>query len=87
MPTPILIVLDTNVLVSGLLKRNSPPEKVLDMILAGKVRVAMDERVYDEYTRALARPRLRIPPNQAPTSWHSGAVTRRIYRPGDLFVM
>ncbi len=65
MPTPILIVLDTNVLVSGLLKRNSPPGKVLDMILAGMVQVAMDERIYDEYTRVLARPRLRIPPNQA----------------------
>ena len=34
---PLLIVLDTNALVSALLKRASKPGQILDLVLAGKV--------------------------------------------------
>lgn len=59
--TPPLIVLDTNVLVSGLLKRNSPPGQVLDLILSGAIWLALDARIIDEYSRVLKRPSLKIP--------------------------
>ncbi len=65
MPTPLLIILDTNVLVSGLLKRNSIPGQVLDLILGRKVRVAIEPSILDEYARVLERPRLGISPEQA----------------------
>jgi predicted nucleic acid-binding protein len=39
----MLIVLDTNVLVSSLLKRNSNPAIILNAVLEGKIRLAIDE--------------------------------------------
>jgi hypothetical protein len=42
--TPMLVIIDTNVLVSALLKRSSKPGQVLDLALAGKFRVALDFR-------------------------------------------
>jgi putative PIN family toxin of toxin-antitoxin system len=56
----MLIVLDTNVLVSGLLKANSKPAKVLDLVIAGKIQVAVDQRILNEYRQVLARPKLKI---------------------------
>jgi len=59
------IVLDTNVLVSGLLKRASSSGRILDYILSGAVTPVLESRLVDEYQRVLARPRLKIPPKQA----------------------
>ena len=61
----MLIVLDTNVLVSSLLKRNSNPAIILNAVLEGKIRLAIDERIFEEYTQVLHRSRLNIPPAQA----------------------
>jgi uncharacterized protein len=61
----MLIVLDTNVLVSSLLKRNSNPAIILNAVLEGKIRLAIDERIFEEYTQVLHRPRLNILPAQA----------------------
>ncbi|HSM24027.1 MAG TPA: putative toxin-antitoxin system toxin component, PIN family [Anaerolineaceae bacterium] len=55
------VILDTNVLVSGLLKRNSKPEKIVDAILMGKIQLIIDERVFSEYHDVLHRPKLNIP--------------------------
>ncbi|MCJ7530150.1 MAG: PIN domain-containing protein [Anaerolineales bacterium] len=41
----MLIVLDTNILVSALLKRDSYPGRVLDLITSNKVQVALDSRI------------------------------------------
>jgi predicted nucleic acid-binding protein len=48
MKPPVLIVLDTNVLVSALLKRNSPPGLILDLILSGEIQLALDRRIFHE---------------------------------------
>lgn len=56
----LLIVLDTNVLVSALLKRASKPAQVLDLVLAGRVRLAFDTRILHEYQNVCARPKLHI---------------------------
>jgi putative PIN family toxin of toxin-antitoxin system len=55
------VILDTNILVSGLLKRNSKPEKIVDAILIGKLQLIIDDRVFREYYEVLHRPKLNIP--------------------------
>ena len=49
------IVLDTNVLVSGLLSPQGAPATVLRSVVAGSVSVCFDERILSEYRRVLAR--------------------------------
>lgn len=56
----IRIVLDTNVLVSGLLSEQGAPGQVLDLILAGELAVLHDPRILREYREVVARPELRI---------------------------
>ena len=50
------IVVDTNVIVSALLKAGSVPERALEAILAMST-VLIDERVIAEYTAVLDRPK------------------------------
>jgi putative PIN family toxin of toxin-antitoxin system len=61
----VKVVIDTNVLVSGLLKRGTPPAEVLQDLLDGELVALYDERIIEEYREVLARPRLKIPPEQA----------------------
>ncbi|GIV63965.1 MAG: PIN domain-containing protein [Bellilinea sp.] len=51
------IVLDTNVLVSALLHPFGSPGRVLDLILAGSVRIVYDDRILLEYREVLLRPK------------------------------
>jgi putative PIN family toxin of toxin-antitoxin system len=51
----VSIVLDTNVLVSGLLRAAGPPGRILDLVASGVVRVALDERIFAEYCDVLSR--------------------------------
>ena len=57
--TPIW-VLDTNVLVSGLLSPSGPPGRLVDVLLGRRLRLALDDRVEMEYREVLARPKLGI---------------------------
>jgi putative PIN family toxin of toxin-antitoxin system len=50
------IVLDTNVLVSGLHNPNGAPGRIVDLILAGRIRVLFDDRILTEYLEVLSRP-------------------------------
>lgn len=59
------IVLDTNVLVSGLLNRRGPPGQIVDLILVERVNLIVDDRILTEYANVLARPRLMISPAEA----------------------
>lgn len=54
------IVLDTNVLVSGLLQPLGNPAQVLSLALAGAIQVCYDERILTEYAEVLARPRFKL---------------------------
>lgn len=49
-------VLDTKVLVSGLLSANGPPGRLLDAILSRRLQIAFDDRILQEYREVLARP-------------------------------
>jgi putative PIN family toxin of toxin-antitoxin system len=56
----IRIVLDTNVVVSGLLSPHGPPGLVLDLVIEGSLEVAYTPRIVAEYREVLARPRLAL---------------------------
>jgi putative PIN family toxin of toxin-antitoxin system len=49
------VVLDTNVLVSALLNSFGAPGRVLDLVLAGELTVAHDDRVLAEWRQVLRR--------------------------------
>ena len=59
------IVLDTNVLVSGLHNPDGTPGRIIDLILGGRVQLLYDDRILGEYLDVLARPQLTIDPSQA----------------------
>ena len=49
------VVLDTNVLVSGLLNSFGAPGRVLDLVLVGELIVAFDDRLLIEWREVLRR--------------------------------
>jgi len=52
----MIIVLDTNVLVSGLINPFGPPARVVDLVVSSTLQVAYDDRIIDEYSEVLSRP-------------------------------
>ena len=57
------LVLDTNVLVSGLLSPFGPPGEIVRMVSAGVIRLCLDARLLAEYEQVLLRPRFGLDPN------------------------
>jgi putative PIN family toxin of toxin-antitoxin system len=55
-------VIDTNVIVSGLLNPHGPPARVLDAVLKGRLKLVYDARILAEYRNVLSRPRLKLTP-------------------------
>ena len=55
-------MLDTNVLVSGLLSSAGPPGRLLDAVLGRRLVLALDDRMEDEYVRVLRRPKFSFDP-------------------------
>ncbi len=51
------VVLDTNVLVSGLLSENGPPGQILDLLLSSQLILVFDNPILSEYMEVLARPK------------------------------
>jgi putative PIN family toxin of toxin-antitoxin system len=51
------IVLDTNVLVSGLLSPFGPPGEIVRLVSSGLMSLCLDARIVAEYHDVLARPR------------------------------
>jgi uncharacterized protein len=50
-------VLDTNIMVSGLLSPYGPPGRLVDALLGRRLNIAYDDRILFEYRTALMRPR------------------------------
>lgn len=59
------VVLDTNVLVSGLMTPDGTCGRVVDLFIGGSIEVCVDDRILSEYTDVLQRPELRIEPRDA----------------------
>jgi putative PIN family toxin of toxin-antitoxin system len=55
-------VIDTNVVVSGLLSAEGPCAGVIDAVMEGRVRLVHDARILAEYRDVLCRPRLKLSP-------------------------
>jgi len=51
------VVLDTNVIVSGLLSPYSAPGEIVRMVASGTLELAYDARILLEYTEVLLRPK------------------------------
>jgi uncharacterized protein len=58
------LVLDTNILVSGLLYSQGNPAQVLSLALAGTVQVCHDSRILAEYAEVLSRPPFKFDPQR-----------------------
>lgn len=56
------IVLDTNVLISGLLSPNGIPAQILNLIQNKKVLLLIDTRIFSEYAEVLRRPKFKFKP-------------------------
>ena len=59
------VVLDTNIIVSALLSGKGNPGKILDLFLAGEMKLFYCDEILEEYANVLYRPHLRIPVNEA----------------------
>ena len=55
-------MIDTNVVVSGLLNPHGASARVLDAVLDGRVKLVYDARILAEYRDVLHRPRLKLAP-------------------------
>ncbi|MEW6171729.1 MAG: putative toxin-antitoxin system toxin component, PIN family [Bacillota bacterium] len=55
----MIVVLDTNVVISGILIPGSPPGKVIDLWADGALTVAVSPALIEEYLGVLLRPKFR----------------------------
>lgn len=62
-----LWVIDTNVVVSGLLVPHGPSARVMDVVTDGRIKLVYDARILAEYRDVLRRPRLRLAPARIAT--------------------
>jgi predicted nucleic acid-binding protein len=58
------IVLDTNVLVAGLLSATGPPAWIVEAVLAGDLEPALDMAIRQEYEDVLRRPEFHFDPRR-----------------------
>jgi putative PIN family toxin of toxin-antitoxin system len=54
------IVLDTNVLVSGLLSPFGPCGRIVCMVSSGELTISLDARILAEYEEVLCRPKFKF---------------------------
>jgi uncharacterized protein len=59
------VVVDTNVLVSGLLNPAGKPGYIVQMVLRGDIEIVVDDRILAEYSRVLRCSRLPIAASEA----------------------
>ena len=58
------IVVDTNVLVSGLLSPFGPPAEVVRLVTANRVQLLYDPRILADYQQVLTRPKFPFVPSR-----------------------
>ena len=59
----IRVVIDTNILVSGLLQPDSLPAAVLVVALGGQIQLCVSDAIFAEYDEVIRRPHLRRAPD------------------------
>lgn len=78
-------VIDTNVVVSGLLNPHGPSARVLDAVLDGRVKLVYDARILAEYRDVLHRPRLKLKPGKI-SAFLTGLQSQMTVTPSPLAV-
>ena len=56
-------VIDTNVLVSAMLKFHSVPGSIIELALSGTIIPILNEAIEQEYREVLSRPKFHLPPD------------------------
>ena len=56
-------VIDTNVLVSAMLKFHSVPGSIIELALSGPIIPILNEAIEQEYREVLSRPKFHLPPD------------------------
>lgn len=56
----MIIVLDTNVLISGLLNPHGAPGRIMSLAVAGEITLCYDARILDEYRQVLRYEKFRF---------------------------
>ena len=59
MPTKLRVVLDTNVIISGLISPKGPPAGILKALKAGRFILLTNQAINEEILEVMDRPRLR----------------------------
>lgn len=59
-----LVVLDTNVLVSALIRPFGPPGRIWSLVLAGEIVPVYDDRILAEWSEVLSRSKFGFPPGE-----------------------
>jgi uncharacterized protein len=54
----IKIVIDTNVFLSGMLTPNRAPAQLLELVLCGKIKLAISPQIIQEIQRVIKYPRI-----------------------------
>ena len=73
------VVLDTNVVVSALLKPQGREDQVLRLALAGRLLLCVSPQVLAEYGRVLSSPKFKFQPEEVATA------LRQLEKAGSLF--
>lgn len=60
----MLVVIDTNILVSALWSRNGAPARAVGLVLSGQLTPCYDHRIMLEYRQVLQRPKFRFQPSE-----------------------
>ncbi|MDE6846038.1 MAG: putative toxin-antitoxin system toxin component, PIN family [Lachnospiraceae bacterium] len=55
------VVIDTNVLVSAMLKKNTPPDAIIRQVFKGNIIPLLNEEILDEYREVLGRTKFKFP--------------------------
>jgi hypothetical protein len=58
------LVVDTNVLVAGILSASGPPGWIVEALLSGEIEPALDAGIRAEYEDVLTRPELSLEPER-----------------------
>lgn len=53
------VVVDTNVLISGLISTSSPPARIIDLWLSNRLNVYVSPEIIEEYLSVFLRPKFR----------------------------
>ena len=64
------LVVDTNVLVAGILSASGPPGWIVDALLSGEIEPALDAGIRAEYADVFRRPELSLEPERVAAVLH-----------------